>query len=164
MCCSKLAFECASMALVQPLCCLEQSHARCEPRPARETMCPAVGLGARGTLRPFQRPWMASSRRDYGDAPVRLPWGPIPMGASPGHHRDHTVASPALPAGTETCWTAATLVLRVTHKAGSFTTSVQPTRLILAGCRARSLSINHTLAHALSLPAPPGRIHFGDQP
>jgi hypothetical protein len=50
---------------------------------------------------------------------VRLPWGSTPMGASPGYHRAHTVAAPALPAGTETCSTAATLVIGATYRVSS---------------------------------------------
>ena len=57
------------------------------------------------------------SRRDYGGAPVRLPWGSAPMGASPGYHRAHTVASPDHPAGTQTCSRTATLVIHVTYRA-----------------------------------------------
>ena len=41
------------------------------------------------------------------------------MGASPGYHRAPTIASPALPAETETCSTAATLVIGVTYMAAS---------------------------------------------
>jgi hypothetical protein len=42
--------------------------------------------------KPFQRSSSTLSWRNCGGASVRLPWGPIPMGASPGQPRAHTVA------------------------------------------------------------------------
>ena len=50
----------------------------------RGLSAPAAALGVGYSLGPFQRSWRTFSRRDYGGAPVCLPWGPTPMGATPG--------------------------------------------------------------------------------
>jgi len=74
---------------------------RCWPFPRKAPQvfphAPAAALGVGYSLGPFQRSWSTCSRRDYGGAPVWLPWGSIHMGATPGHHRAHTVASPGPP-------------------------------------------------------------------